>query len=106
MAAGAAMPVAAILSLSYSKQPARAIAGLFVAVHAAAVIANASVRQIVQIRSLEVWAKLDKLPIRGDWDSFLLFVVVLLIVLVGLGWLARIALRAGRLKIEHKSTER
>jgi len=69
-------------------------------------IANAAARQIVQIRSLEIWAKLDKLPIRGDWDSFLLFVVVLLIVLVALGWLARVALRAGRLKIEHESAER
>jgi len=106
MVAGAAMPVAAIISLLYLKQPSRAIAGLFVTVHAAAVIANASARQIVQTRSLEVWAKLDKLPIRGDWDSFLLFVVVLLIVLVGLGWLARVALRAARSKIEHKSAER
>ena len=75
--AGAAMPVGAILSIFYFKHPSRAVAAALVAVHGLALIANASARQIVQIRSLEVWAKLDKLPVRGDWDSFLLFVVVL-----------------------------
>lgn len=106
MLAGVAMPLGAILSLFYLKQPSPAVAAVLVGAHALALIANAAARQIVQIRSLEIWAKLDKLPIRGDWDSFLLFVVVLLIVLVALGWLARVALRAGRLKVEHKSAER
>jgi hypothetical protein len=103
---GAVIPLGAILSILYLKQPSRAVAGSLVALHALALISNALARQIVQIRSLEIWAKLDKLPIRGDWDSFLLFVVVLLIVLVALGWLVRVALRAGRLKIEHESAER
>jgi len=104
--AGAAIPIGAILSFVYSKQPSFSSAGLLVAIHAAAVIANASARQMVQIRSLEVWAQLGKLPIRGDWDSFWLFIVVLIIVLVCLGWLAHIAIRAGQFKGEQKTAER
>lgn len=106
IAAAGAIPIGAILSFVYFKQPSRGVAGSLVAVHAVALMANASARQIVQFRSLEGWAKLDKLPVRGDWDSFLLFVVVMIIVLVGLGWLARVALRTGRLKIERNSGDR
>ena len=106
MVAGAALPLGAALSIFYFKQPSRAVAAALLAVHAVVLIANALARQIVQTRSLEIWARLDQLPVRGDWDSFLLFVIVMIVVLVGLGWLARIALRAGRLKIEHKSAKR
>jgi hypothetical protein len=102
---GAALPLGAASSIFYFKQPSRAVAAALIAVHAVALIANASARQIVQIRSLEIWAKLDKLPVRGDWDSFVLFLFVLIVVLVGLGWLARVAFRAARLKLDHKSAE-
>ena len=94
--AGAAMPVGAILSFLYLKRPSQAVAGMLVAAHALA-------RQIVQIRSLEGWAKLDKMPVRGDWDSFLLFIVVALIVLVCLGWLGRVTIRAARSEVEDES---
>lgn len=102
---GAAMPIAAILAFVYSKQPSSGFAGLLGALHATAVIANAAARQIVQIRSLEAWALLDKLPVRGDWGSFWLFIFVLLIVLICLGWLAYIAIRATQMKGERKTVE-
>jgi hypothetical protein len=59
-----------------------------------ALLANALARQSVQSRSLERWARVDAMPVRGDWDSLVLFFVVLLIVLFSLGWLARVVLRA------------
>jgi hypothetical protein len=49
--------------------------------------------QVVQIRSLEGWAKPNEIPAHGDWDSFL-FVGVFLFVLVCLRWLGRVTLRA------------
>jgi hypothetical protein len=103
---GAAMPLGAILSIFYLKRPSRAVAGSLVAVHAFALISNASARQIVQFRSLDKWAKLDKMPVRGDWDSFFLFIIVLLVVLVCLAWLARVAVRAARHRGEPEIAER
>jgi hypothetical protein len=92
--AGACMPVGALLSIFYWRQPAKTIARFLIAFQFAALLANALARQIVQNRSLEKWAKLDAMPVRGDWDSFVLFMVVLAVVLSLLGWLARVALRA------------
>jgi len=106
LVAGAGIPIGAILSIFYLKQPSRAVAGSLVAVHVVTLIANALARQIVQMRSLESWAKLDQLPVRGDWVSFFLFVVVLLVVLVGLAWLARITIQAARPKVESEIGQR
>jgi len=105
MVAGVAIPLGAILTLFLLQAAVARHCRIVRRGPRATLIANAAARQIVQSRSLEVWAKLDKLPVRGDWDSFLLFVIILLVLLVSLGWLARVACRAARLKIEHKSAE-
>lgn len=94
MASGAAIPVGAIVAALYFMRPARALAAVLVAVHGLALVFNALARQSVQGRALERWARLDQIPVRGDWDSFVLFVVVLLIVLACMGWLLRVVRRA------------
>jgi hypothetical protein len=94
--AGTIMPVGGVLSLIYRKRPARKWAAALVLAQLLVIMVNAIARQDVQTRSLEAWSKLDSVPVRGEWGSFLLFVVVLIAVLLVLAWLARVAFRAVR----------
>jgi hypothetical protein len=92
--AGGCMPVGALLAIIHWRRPGKQIACSLILVQFIALLANALARQSVQSRSLERWARVDAMPVRGDWDSLVLFFVVLLIVLFSLGWLARVVLRA------------
>jgi hypothetical protein len=92
---GGCMPVGVLFAILYWRRPARTTAALLVSWQFLSLLANALARQMVQSRSLEKWTNLDAMPVRGDWDSFTLFIVVLAAVLFFLGWLARVALRAG-----------
>jgi hypothetical protein len=92
---GGCMPVGVLFAILYWRRPARTTAALLVSCQFLSLLANALARQMVQSRSLEKWTNLDAMPVRGDWDSFTLFIVVLAAVLFFLGWLARVALRAG-----------
>jgi hypothetical protein len=94
--AAASVPAGAVTSLVYWKRPAKLTAGSVVGAHFLALLVNTLARQSVQSRSVEKFATLEALPVRGDWDSFLLFMVVLAIVLIVLAWLARLAYRASR----------
>ncbi len=96
MCAGAAMPVGLVFALLYGAWPSKKSAAGLVGLQIAVLLFNGIARQSLQTRKLESFAKLTTIPVRGDWDSFLLFVVVLIAVLVGLVWLARLALRAAR----------
>jgi hypothetical protein len=92
--AGLCMPLGALLSLYYWRSPAKRSGGLLIFVHFMAIVANALARETTQRRSLADFARLDVRPVRGDWDGFFLFLFVLVVVLVALGWLARVAIRA------------
>lgn len=95
-AAGAGLPGGAALAILYGKRPSRTLGGLLVALQSLALVANALARQTVQANALAPWAKLDRMPVRGDWDSFALFIIVLLAVLICMAWLLGVVTRASR----------
>lgn len=96
MSAGGAMPAGFILAILYWRRPSKEGAASLAVVQTAVIFFNALARQQVQTRALEDVAKLEKVPVRGDWDSFFLFVVAFIVVLVALGWLARLAFLVAR----------
>ena len=77
VSAGAGLPAAALIA-----------AQLFV------IVSNALARQAVQTREVQKWIDLERIPVRGEWGSFFLFVVALVIALGVLVWIAWIALRS------------
>jgi hypothetical protein len=95
--AGGCMPVGVLFAILYWRRPGRTTAALLISCQFLSLLANALARQMVQSRSLEKWAKLDAMQVRGDWGSFALFIAVLAVVLYFLGWLARAAIRAARI---------
>lgn len=97
--AGVSMPAGTLLAAAYWKWPRRWTTVALVVTHIVVLLSNAIARQMVQFHELGKWVDLGKTPVRGEWASFLLFGIVLLVVLVALIWVARVALRrrAGRL---------
>jgi hypothetical protein len=90
--AGGSMPIGVLLAAAYSKWGSRWTGVTLVIVHIVVLLSNAIARQIVQFRDLQRWVDLEKIPVRGEWGSFFLFVITLMVVLGVIVWIARTSL--------------
>lgn len=87
LAAGGLPVLAALAALGYEALPSRTSAALFAGTQALALLANAIVRQLVQIEKLGGWARLQSLPVHGEASGVLLFLVTAVIGGAVLLWL-------------------
>lgn len=87
LAAGGLPALAALGGLVYEALPSRTSAALFAGTQALALLANAIVRQLVQIEKLGGWDRLRSLPVHGTGSGVLLFLVTVGIGGVVLLWL-------------------
>ena len=85
--AGGSMPVAAILAVVYRKWPGKRAGLALIAAQLLVLLSNAIARQMVQTHKLHQWVDLHKVPVRGEWGSFALFVVTFAIAIVVLAWI-------------------
>ena len=89
--------IASVLTaVSYWKTPGRAKAIALIVAQFAVSLANAIVRQCVQVSELMKWYDPDKTPVRGEWGSFALFMVLLLTAIIIISWIGRVALHRTR----------
>lgn len=91
--AGVSMPVGASLAAAYWRWPGKRVAAALSSAHLIVLLSNALARQMVQSRDLQKWVDLGKIPVRGEWGSFFLFVMTLIVVLGVVSWIARTSLR-------------
>ncbi len=91
---GAGLPAAALLAVVYWRWAGKGAAAALIAAQLFVIVSNALARQAVQTRELQKWIDLERIPVRGEWGSFFLFVVALLIALGVLVWIACVALRS------------
>jgi hypothetical protein len=94
VAAGAGMPAAALLAVVYWRWAGKGAAAALIVAQLFVIVSNALARQAVQTRELKKWIDLERIPVRGEWGSFFLFVAALMIALGVLVWIARVALRS------------
>lgn len=87
--AGASMPVAFAAAWLYRARPGRGMAIVLAILQSGVLLSNAIARQVVQTTELGAWVDLSRVPVRGEWGSFALFLVTLLIGLGVLGWILR-----------------
>jgi hypothetical protein len=95
-AAGGAVIVGALLAVAYWRKPTRANGIMLIVTQLVVLAANAIARQWVQFSELLKWYDPFKAPVRGEWGSFILFIIALIAAIVILGWIGRIALRRTR----------
>ena len=94
--AGFSMPVGLLLAATYWRWPGRGTGLALVSAHLFVVVSNAIARQMVQFGDLQKWMDPDKTFVRGEWGSFYLFVVALILVTGIITWIAMTALRRAR----------
>jgi hypothetical protein len=94
--AASAWLASVLFAASYWRQPNRAKAIGLIATQLSVLLANAIARQWVQVSELMKWYDPNKTPIRGEWASFALFIFMLVIALVLIGWIGLTALRRFR----------
>ena len=94
VAAGAALPAAALLAVVYWRWAGKGAAAALIVAQLFVIVANGLARQAVQTRELQKWIDLERIPVRGEWGSFFLFMVLLMIALGVLVWIAWVALRS------------
>lgn len=92
--AGAGMPAGALLAVVYWRWPAKGTGAALIAAQLFVIVSNALARQMAQTHELKKWDDLERIPVRGEWGSFFLFVATLLIALAALCWIAGVALRS------------
>jgi len=83
---------------SYWRQPNRVKAIGLITTQLSVLIANAIARQWVQVSELIKWYDPNNAPIRSEWGSFALFMIMLVIALVLIAWIGLTALRRTRNK--------
>ncbi|MBI2998264.1 MAG: hypothetical protein HYY46_07385 [Deltaproteobacteria bacterium] len=94
--AGAGMPAATLLAMVYWRWAGKATGAALIAAQIFVISSNAIARQMVQSQDLKKWIDIEKIPVRGEWGSFLLFGLTLVIALGVLAWIAHLALRRPR----------
>jgi len=87
LAAGGLPVLAGLSGVAFALRPSRATSALFASLQALALLANAVVRQGVQIARLGGWEKLHGPAVRGEWSTVVLFGVFFVAGLAVLGWL-------------------
>jgi hypothetical protein len=95
-AAGGAMIVGALITVVYWRKPTRAKGAALIIIQLVVLAANAIARQWVQFTELLKWYDPSKMPVRGEWASFVLFLVSLTAAVAILAWIAQVALRRTR----------
>jgi hypothetical protein len=96
--AGASLIAGGFFATSYWQSPSRAKGVALIVAQLLVLLANASARQWVQVRELMKWYDPNNAPIRSEWGSFALFMIMLVIALVLIGWIGLTALRRTRNK--------
>jgi len=81
-----------LLSLAYWRKPHRGTGVGLIAAQFLLLASNAITRQWVQVNELFKWYDPNKAPVRGEWSSFALFVLTLLIATGVVSWIAKVAL--------------
>lgn len=81
------MPMAAIVVMLFAASTHKWLAMLAAAGHLAVLALNAVSRQLVQSARLGEYGSLGEMSVRGEWASFVLFIVVLAAALATVGWL-------------------
>jgi hypothetical protein len=94
--AGGAVIVGAVLAVVYRRNPTRPKGVALVITQLVVLAANAIARQWVQLAELLKWFDPSKLAVRGEWASFVLFLVTLAAAVAILSWIAKVALRRTR----------
>jgi len=88
---GASVPIAWAAAWLYRARPRPATAIILTILQGGVLVSNAIARQVVQATELGPWVDLGKIPVRGEWGSFAMFVGALLIGIGVLGWMLRTA---------------
>ncbi len=96
LTAGFSMPAGGLLAFTYWKWPGKGTGLALIFTHLVVLVSNAIARQMVQFHDLRQWVDLEKIPVRGEWGSFYLFVVTLIVVTGIVAWIATTALRRVR----------
>ncbi|HWH77740.1 MAG TPA: hypothetical protein VNT76_10235 [Candidatus Binatus sp.] len=94
--AGASWLAGVLFAASYWKNPNRAKGVALIIAQFLVLLSNAVARQWVQFSELLKWYDPNKAPIRGEWGSFALFIIMLVVALVLIAWIALTALRRTR----------
>jgi len=92
--AGGSLPLTVLLALAYARRPGPWTGGFVLAGQALVLGSNAVARQVVQFHELRPWVDLARVPVRGEWGSFWMFVITLVLGVGGLLWIARVVARA------------
>ncbi|MBO9362317.1 MAG: hypothetical protein J7452_08965 [Thermoflexus sp.] len=88
-AAAFSMPLATLLAGLYWMRPGRGTAGALVLAQLGVLVSNAIARQVVQSAEIGRWVDLGQIPVRGEWGSVALLLVILLLGLGILTWILR-----------------
>ena len=91
--AGASLIAGALCAVGYWKTPGRAKAMALILAQLLLLVSNTMARQWVQIAELMKWYNPANTPVRGEWGSLALFLILLVIALTLIGWIALTALR-------------
>src|SRR3990172_3372440 len=94
LAPATGLPAAALFAVVYWRRAGKGAAAALIVAQLFVIVANALARQAAQTRELQKWLDLERIPVRGEWGSFILFVATLLMALGVVSWLAWLALRA------------
>lgn len=94
--AGVSLIAGVLLSVANWKKPRRFTAVALIVAQLLVLASNAITRQWVQMSELLKWYDPNKTPVRGEWASFALFVITLLIAVGAVSWITKVALRRTR----------
>lgn len=94
--AGASLIAGMLLSVAYWKTPHRATGLALIVAQLLVLASNAIMRQWVQVSELLRWYDPAKTPVRGEWGSFVLFIVTLLAAIGIVSWIVNVSLRRTR----------
>ncbi|GBC84567.1 hypothetical protein HRbin11_00998 [bacterium HR11] len=94
--AGGSLPLTVLLALAYVRRPGPWTGGAVLAGQGLVLGSNAVARQVVQFHELGAWVDLARVPVRGEWGSFWLFVITLVLGIGVLLWIARVVRTARR----------
>jgi len=94
--AGASLIAGVLFAASYWKSPGRAKGVVLIIAQLLLLVFNAIARQWVQVDELMKWYDPNTAPIRGEWGSLALFLIMLVIALILIGWIGVTAVRRTR----------
>lgn len=89
--AGTSLPVAFLGAVLYRARPGAPTAILLALLQGIVLLSNAIARQAVQAAELGPWVDLGRIPVRGEWGSFFLFLGTFIVGIIAIGWILRTA---------------